>query len=186
MLDTDTNQIALLKIATREGIEAFRMAIERFPGESFYAFCFYAPGEVSSVYPHANTVESYLRVDSSLDPHYFKWAPAEWKFDFGQYGDSDFMRETNQLLRLQEVPDDEFPKHKRQTITTLSQALINIKNSSIFTGHADVDRLAFWVNIGDACGEEEWMFEPVIDHMPEDIVVELRKLFEFHALRRQG
>lgn len=181
MVDTNINQVALLEIATREGIEAFRMAIERFPSETFYAFCFYAPGKVSSVYPHANTVESYLREDSSLDPHYFKWAPAEWKLDFGQYGDLDFMRQTNQLLSHQDFPDSEFAKNKRQTIATLSQALINIRNSAIFTGHADVDRLAFWVNIGDACGEEEWMFEPVIDHMPSDIVEELRRLFEFNA-----
>jgi len=136
------------------------------------------------VYPHANTVEGYKRVDSSLDPRYFKWAPAEWKLDFGQYGESDLMKDTNALLRRRDFPDSDFSKIKRARISALSQALINIKNSSRFTGHADTDRLAFWVNIGDACGEEEWMFEPVIDYMPADIVEELRQLFEFNAQQR--
>src|SRR5262245_33400752 len=150
-MDRSTQQ-QLLEAATREGIEAFRVAVGCFPTEKFYAFCFYVDSDMTSVYPHANTLESYQRVDSSLDPHYFQWAPAEWKLDFGQYGDADLMKETNALLSQRDFPDSEFAKIKRSKIATLSQALINIKNSSIFTGHADVNRLAFWVNIGDACG----------------------------------
>jgi hypothetical protein len=179
-------QQKLLETATREGIEAFRAAVERFPAERFYAFCFYADGDVTSVYPHANTVESYERVDSSQDPNYFKWNPAEWQLDFGQYGDSGWMRDTNAMLSQPGLQDDAFEENKRQKMAILSQALINIKNSSVFSGHADLDRLAFWVHIGDLGGEEEWMFEPVIDHMPADVVEDLRKLFEFRAVRKEG
>jgi hypothetical protein len=181
----DSAKKQLIDTASHEGISAFSQAIERFPAERFYAFCFYADSDVTSVYPHANTIEGYKRVDSSLDPLYFKWAPAEWKLDFGQYGKSDLMKDTNALLRRRDFADSEFSKIKRANIAALSQALINIKNSSIFTGHADTDRLAFWVNIGDACGEEEWMFEPVIDYIPADIVEELRQLFEFNAQQSQ-
>lgn len=184
LIDSRPFQSVLLETAIREGLVAFRKAIELFPQERFYAFCFYADGDLSGVYPHANTVESLMRIDSSRDPNYFKWAPAEWKLNFGQYGDPGFMNDTNLLLGRRAFPDDEFGEYKRQTMATLAQALIIIRNSSIFSGHADVNRLAFWVNIGDACGEEEWMFEPVIDHMPSDIVEDLRKLFEFHALRK--
>lgn len=178
------DQLRLLAISTEEGVESFRAAIESFPDERFYAMCFYSDSDITSLYPHANTLESLQRIDVSHDPNYFKWAPAEWKLNFGQYSSSVFMKETNKLLRASALATVDFRAYKRETISVLSRALINIRNSSIFTGHADVERLAFWVNIGDACGEEEWMFEPVVDHMAPDIVEELRQLFEFKAQRK--
>ena len=184
MIDPSTAANDMLSIATSEGIAAFRAAVDRFPQEKFYAFCFYTDNDLSSVYPHANTIESLKRVDSSADPNYFQWAPAEWKLDFGQYGDTDFMRQTNELLQRQAASASDFAKHKHEAIRTLSEALLNIKNSSVFGGHGDPDRLAFWVNIGDASeGEIEWMFEPVVDYMPTDIVEQLRTLFEFRVGR---
>lgn len=179
-------QELLLETATREGIEAFRAAVEKYPEEKFYAFVFYVDNDITSVYPHANTVEQYEQLETSDDPTYFKWAPAEWPLDFGQYGDSEFMRETSALLNSKQDGADspsDFGELKRQTLATLAQALLEIRKSGIFKGHADVKRLACWPHVGDACGEEEWMFEPVIKHLPADIVKELRALFEFKAKR---
>lgn len=175
----------LLSVATSEGIAAFQAAVNKFPREKFYAFCFYTDSDLSFVYPHANTLESLARVDSGSDPNYFRWAPAEWQLDFGQYGDAEFMSATNQHLREQLESGGDFAATKRKTIETLTQALRNIRNSPVFRDHADEEQLAFWVNIGDASsGEIEWMFEPVIDHLPADIVKQLRALFEFKAKRK--
>jgi hypothetical protein len=178
------SQEVLLEAATREGTEAFRVSIEKYPNEQFYAFVFYVDNDITGAYPHAHTVESLQRVDTSADPNYYKWAPAEWQLEFGQYGDSEFMRETSALLQSKgDGGKAGFGKLKQQTLATLSQALLQIRESGIFEGHSDVKRLAFWTNVGDACGEEEWMFEPVIKHMPEDVVEELRALFEFKVRR---
>lgn len=179
----------LLEAAIHEGVQAFRLATQNFPAESFYAFCFYVDAELTSLYPHANTLESLSRIDISLDPNYFKWAPPEWRLDFGQYGDDSLMPVTNRLLRQSYNAvgsDDEFAARKQQLIELLSRALLAIKGSPVFMGHADVERLACWVHVGDLCGEQEWMFAPVIDHIPPDIVEELRLLFEFEAVRSGG
>ncbi|WP_425618163.1 DUF4303 domain-containing protein [Anatilimnocola sp. NA78] len=182
-------QQQLIEVAIREGYEAFAVATRSFPADTFYAFCFYADAELTSIYPHANTLESLAQVDSSADANYFKWAPAEWQLDFGQYGDPGLMPETNRLLRQSYADlktDDEFAARKKQMIATLSEALLSIKRSSVFQGHADLERLACWVNIGDLCGEQEWMFAPVIDEMPADVVEELRQLFEFEVQRKRA
>jgi hypothetical protein len=179
-------QAVLLETATREGIEAFRAAIAKYPNEQFYAIVFYADDDITSVYPDAHTVENLARMDTSADPNYYKWNPAEWQLEFGQYYDSDLMVETCELLRTKDegeyVPKS-FGKLKEQTLATLAQALHNIRDSGIFQGHADEKRLAFWPHIGDVAGEEDWMFAPVIKHLPKDIVEELRALFEFKVKR---
>lgn len=178
------SQEALLEAAVREGLVAFQAAIAKYPNEQFYAFVFYVDIDITGAYPHAHTFESLARLDTSADPNYYKWAPAEWQLEFGQYGDSEFMRETNALLQSKgDGGKAGFGNLKRQTLATLAQALLQIRDSGIFQGHADVSRLACWPNVGDACGEEEWMFEPVVKHLPPDIVEELRALFEFKVGR---
>lgn len=170
----------LIKIATDEGVYAFRKAKLMFPQDTFYAICFYSDSDLRSIYPHANTLEALRGVDDRDDPNYFKWAPAEWQLDFGQYGNSEYMTATNQLLSQLSATSIDFGEYKRQAIIALSEALYRIRDS-VFDGHAK--DLAFWVNIGDCCGEEDWIFGPVIDHISPVIVEQLRSLFEFKVQR---
>lgn len=178
----------LFETAVREGTKAFRSAIEKYGGERFYAFCFYTNNDVTSVYPTANTEEGFRRICASDDPddlNYYRWAPAEWDLDFGQFEETDLMLKTNRRLYPHYAKDEnesaeQFGHRKRQTLVTLTNVLLRIRESGLFASRAVRDRLAFWVNIGDAMpGEIEWMFQPAIPHLDMEDVTELRRLFEF-------
>lgn len=180
------DQKRLLETAFAEGRAAFEAVISRYPNERFYAFCLYTDNDVTSVFPTANTIEGIERIlNPALESrHYYQWNPAEWQLDFGHR----FMDETNNLLYPSfdppERPDPPgaFGKRKRATIGTLSAALLRIRESGIFTGHGLHERIAFWLNIGDAMpGEIEWMFQPVLPHLDRADLDELRKLFEFRC-----
>jgi hypothetical protein len=182
------DQSRLLDTAVSEGKAAFQAALAKYPNERFYAFCFYTDNDVSSVYPTASTTEGSQRICNSDDPddlNYYRWAPAEWDIDFGQFGDADLMLETNKLLHPDysnygDEPAVQFGERKRQTLITLTNALLKTRESGIFANRAVRDRIAFWINIGDAMPEEiEWMFQPAIPHLETDDVTELRRLFQF-------
>ena len=180
-------QKRLLETAFLDGRAEFEAVIAKYPKERFYAFCFYTDNDVTSVFPTANTVEGIDRIfDPTLESRlYYRWNPAEWKLDFGNHR---LMVETNNLLYPSfdppepEEPSSEFGKRKRDTIRTLNAALLKIRESGIFSGHSVRDRIAFWLNIGDAMpGEIEWMFQPVLSHLDREDIDELRKLFVFRC-----
>ena len=180
------DQETLLTTAVAEGTTALQRAINAFPTESFYAFCFYTDNDVTSIYPTANTVEALQRIDGyESDKNYYRWSPAEWQLDFGQYGKPDLMVRTNKLLypnyeSESEEPDDWFALRKQKTLNTLTTALLSIRESGLFSGSAAHEKVAFWVNIGDAYGTEiEWMLKPAFKHLRITDRREISALFEY-------
>jgi Domain of unknown function (DUF4303) len=97
MPEQPIDQNHLLDTAFVEGRAAFEAVIARYPTERFYAFCFYADNDVTSVFPTANTTEGIDRIfdEKQEERIYFQWNPAEWKLDFGS---NDFMAKTKKLL----------------------------------------------------------------------------------------
>ncbi|MBI1375325.1 MAG: DUF4303 domain-containing protein [Phycisphaera sp.] len=187
MPSQNLDQRTLFDVVLREGTAAFRAAVARYPDERFYAFCFYADCDVTSVYPTAATVEELARSCPSSELQerkYYQWAPAEWGLDFGQFDKHDLMSETNRLLRPDYANEgDESPEvfgaRKLLTLKTLSEALLKIREIGVFSGHAARDPIACWVNIGDAGDEEiRWMFEPVTSHLAPDDLRDLREVYE--------
>lgn len=189
MPSQNLNQRALAEVATREGSAAFRKALTLYPTESFYAFCFYTDNDVTSVYPHAATEEGFSRICPSDDPEdrlYYRWAPAEWDLDFGQFDRPDPMLETNRMLFPREgepsESDDSFGERKRITLVTLTECLLSIRSSGVFSGRSTKPRLAFWVNIGDAMDSEiSWMLGPALPHLHADDAEELKRMFEWQV-----
>ncbi len=188
MPEQNLDQSRLLDTAVSEGKAAFQAALAKYPTDRFYAFCLCTDNDVTSVYPTANTTEGFQRICNSDDPddvNYYRWAPAEWDIDFGQFGDADLMPRTNKLLHpdysnYRDEPAVQFGERKRKTLMTLTDALLEIRESGIFTNRAVRERLAFWINIGDAMpGEIEWMFQPAIAHLETVDVTELRRLYQF-------
>lgn len=180
----DQNQ--LFERAVSEGTAAFTKAISKYPKERFYAFCFYTDNDVTSIYPHANTREGLKRIYAGRDSeerNYYKWAPAEWGLNFGQYGRRDLMVRTNKLLHPDDREPEETPRsfgaRKKQTIVTLTKALLAIRDAKVFQGHSARKKLAFWVNIGDSdTHERKWMLHPSFPHLDSVDVRELKRLFE--------
>lgn len=180
------DQDSLLTTAISEGAAALQRAIETFPTESFYVFCFYTDNDVTSIYPTANTVEALQRIDGyEDDENYYRWSPAEWQLDFGQYGKPDLMAQTNKLLypdyeSESEEPDECFDLRKQKTLNTLTTALLSIRESGLFSCAAAHEQLAFWVNISDPYGAEiEWMLEPAFKHLRLTDSKEIGALFEY-------
>lgn len=182
------NQDQLFEVALQEGTAAFEAAIAQYNNERFYAFCFYTDNDVTSIYPTANTLEGFERIypgGNPSDRNYYKWYPGEWDLDFGQLGDRDLMEATNTLLypdssNEANETDEAFGERKRQTLITLTRVLLTICEVKVFANHGVHERLAFWVNIGDAIEQEiEWMFQPALPHLKTNDVHELRQLFEF-------
>jgi hypothetical protein len=186
------DQATLFDTAVREGKAAFAKAIEAAPGEHFYAFAFYSDNDVTGVYPAANTLESYRRAyqgpEDSEEGIYYKWAPAEWNLDFGQFGSGDLMNETTKLMYPPNSdydarePIDEWYTRKVATIKTLNNALFRIREDGVFAGRSDPAKLACFLNIGDAMDDEiELMFQDIIKDLDPGVVVEMRRLFQFKA-----
>lgn len=101
MPSANINQQQLFETALLEGTAAFEAAIAKYSDEHFYAFCFCTDSDVTSIYPMAHTVEGFERIypkDKDADQAYYKWVPAEWQLDFGQFGEHSFMAQTNQRL----------------------------------------------------------------------------------------
>jgi hypothetical protein len=176
------DQQRLLEVASAEAQATFEGTVARYPGERFYAFGLYTDNDVTSVFPVANTAEGLDRIFNPQveSRNYYKWAPAEWRVDAGDPRD---LAATNALLypadRTPEPPA-EFHVRKRRTIETLTEALARVRAAGVFAGRCVRERVAFWVNIGDALpGEVEWMFGAAIPHLDRPDIDELRDLFEF-------
>jgi hypothetical protein len=178
----------LRKTAVREAIVAFQAAVSKYSSEEFYVFCLYTDNDVTSVYPVANTLEGLKRICAASDDegtNYYRWAPAEWDLDFGQYEPSSHMTETNKLLYPVEHPEEEnevFGERKQRALVTLTDVLAEVRESGVFSGHSRHSKIAFWVNIGDAMDQEiEWMFQPAIAHLESTELQSIRRLFGFSA-----
>lgn len=191
--DTAPFQTRLYDAAVREGTKSFGDLVARYPDERFYAFTLYTNNDLRGVYPFANTIEGLER--SGVEPNSEEqWIAGEWQLQLDG-NPKNPMADTTALLvdasdayaddpdaaRAEYGPHAEF---RIATFQTLSKALLAIRESGVFRGHAVNDRIAFWVHIGDPDGDDtELMFRFVIDHIEPGDVEQLREVYGFDVRR---
>lgn len=147
------DQEVLFNTALPEAIAAFQAAVDKYPTEHFYGYCFFVGPTLNCVMPHANTVEGLKRIWSEDEPEerpYYQWSSVEWDIEFGQRPTNVLMRNTNSMLFAAYDEDNEDyagqAKQDRETLTTLAKVLLEVRNAGIFNGSGENKRPAFWID----------------------------------------
>lgn len=182
----DSFQTKLFDFAVKEGTTSFAALVDKYPNESFYAFTFYTNNDLRGVYPFANTVEGLDRSGYDVDSEE-TWIAGEWNLAVDHTEIQ--MAETNRLLleASDAFADDALDasvygtqsEFRQETFSTLSRALLAIRDSDVFRNHAASDRIAFWVHVGDPDGDDQkLMFRFVLEHLKASDVEQLREIYE--------
>ena len=112
--------------------KAFIEMYEKYGTDNIYAFALYSDEDAMTICPSTNTLK-YLE---NADPNdlYFKFAPAEWKYEM-QGASSEF----NEICRdlrdeLDKINDDEewFYRNQKQVFNTCIDVLEKLKNENFF------------------------------------------------------
>ncbi len=191
--DSASFQAKLYDAAVREGTKSFGALVARYSDERFYAFTLYTNNDLRGVYPFANTIEALER--SGFEPNSEEqWIAGEWQLQLDGNPKNPMADTTALLIDASDAYADDpdaarseygpYPEFRVATFQTLSKALLAIRESGVFRGHAEHDRIAFWVHIGDPDGDDtELMFRFVIDHLEPGDVEQLREVYGFDVRR---
>ena len=124
----------LKKKITIAARKAFTEMLEKHAEENIYAFALYSDEGAMTVCPSTNTMRHFSEKANRSEAAYYKFSPAEWKYEM-QGADSEFNEICDLLLQeLEKISDDSgaFLQFRSRLFACCIKVLEALKNEKFF------------------------------------------------------